>query len=153
MARTLSRNPSSATSANQKSTSANKQSTVRKTRSSRSTGRGRENQSIDGEEVSVPVRAVADDEPEAVTNRVSKQTAQSGGKRHTPQSSDDDESVAWPVKHPHFAKKISTNKSSQAQQTWSTHSMARRSQFVDGTFSQINSSLCTAVMHLSSQLL
>ncbi len=80
----------------------------------------------------MPVRAVADDEPEAVTKRVSKETARSGGKQHTPQSSDDDESVAQPVKHPRVAKKESTNKSSQAQQTWSTHSMARRSKLVNG---------------------
>ncbi len=52
------------------------------------------------------------DEPEAVTKCVTKQTAQSEGKRHTPQSSDDEESVARPVKHPWSAKNARTNKSS-----------------------------------------
>ena len=80
----------------------------------------------------MPVWAVADDEPEAVTKRVSKETARSGGKQHTPQSSDDDESVARPVKYPRFAKKVSTKKSSRAQQTRSTNSMARPSKLVNG---------------------
>ncbi len=131
MARTSSRNPSSSsTLSNKKSTSAKKQSTVHKTRSLRSTGLGRENQFIDGEEVSVPVRAV--EEPESVTKHVSKQTARSGGKRHTPQSSDDDESVSRPVKHPRSAKNACSNKSSPAQETWSTHSMSHRSKLVNG---------------------
>ena len=132
MAQTLSRNPppSSSTLANKKSTSANKQSTVHKTRSLRSTRLGRENQFIGGEEVSVPVRAV--EEPESVTKRVSKQTVRSGGKRHKPQSSDDDESVSRPVKHTRSAKNARSNKSSPAQETLSTHSMSRRSKLVNG---------------------
>jgi hypothetical protein len=121
--------------------------------------------SDDDESVSAPVQAVAEahnEEPEAVTKRVTRQTTRSKGKRQSPQASDDDESVARPIKHPRSAKNARTHESSPAQQPRatkttslppSTHSMARRSQFVDGTFSQINSSLCTAVMHLSSQLL
>ena len=83
------------------------------------------------------------DEPEVVTKHVTKQTAQSKGKRHTPQSSDDEESVAQLVKHPRSAKNARTNESSRSQQTrvtkttslpQSTHSMARCSKLVNGKF-------------------
>ena len=146
MARTSAQNPSSATSANKKSTSTNKKSSKHKARSSRSTGHGKGKQPIDGEDVSVLVRAVAEapiDEPEAVIKRVTKQTAQCEGKRHTPQSSDDEELVARSVKHPWSAKNACTNESSRSQQTHvtkttslpqSTHSMACRSKLVNGNF-------------------
>ena len=111
------------------------------------------------------MRAVAKahiNEPEVVTKRVTRQTTQSKGKQRTIKASDDDESVAWPFKHPRSAKNTHTNESSPAQQPRatkttslpsSTHSMARRSKFVNGTFFHIKSSLCTAVMHFFSQLL